>query len=68
MTTRTYRLARWWRKNEWPRRHGLVGVWGDNDQVWLGAPRDGTHFVEFIGIYRGRAWPRFWLVRVEVAG
>jgi hypothetical protein len=30
----------------------------------FGPNRDGTN----VGIYRGRAWPRFWLARVEVAG
>jgi len=65
---RTYRLARrlWFKR--WPVRYCPFAIIGDTGRVEC--PADSTHPEDFPypwGIYRGRAWPRFWLAKVEVS-
>lgn len=62
-TIRTYRLAKWWKR--WPRNCHYVNIEDERGArpivydwlAWSTCPR-----------YRGRAWPRFWLAKVEVVG
>lgn len=73
-----YRLARWWKRWPYVLVHNGMGT-GENG---IGVHQSGVVYrshnwckdgycsngYEELGIYRGRAWPRFWLAKVEVAG
>ena len=67
---RTYRLAKWWKRwgfgAEAIYRMGHVqpNPCGVTMGRWVFMGSDG--YWERLGVYRGRAWPRFWLAKVEV--
>ena len=60
-----HRFARWWDKYTPPQRGNRIGVLLGTDEAYM-RTRLCPNFIAVIGRYRGRAWPRFWLAKVEV--